>query len=90
MDKFYNNDLIKKVYHRKKRVRLFILCGIMSEEERKVSKEKKENSLNNEDPELTEKSDKKIKEKKEKKKKPDARLTKNLSSLSVPKNTRVL
>lgn len=69
MDKFYNNDLIKKVYHRKKRVRLFILCGIMSEEERKVSKEKKENSLNNEDPELTEKSDKKNKRKKRKEKK---------------------
>lgn len=69
MDKFYNNDLIKKVYHRKKRVRLFILCGIMSEEERKVSKEKKENSLNNEDPELTEKSDKKNKRKKKKEKK---------------------
>lgn len=69
MDKFYNNDLIKKVYHRKKRVRLFILCGIMSEEERKVSKEKKENILNNEDPELTEKSDKKNKRKKRKEKK---------------------
>lgn len=69
MDKFYNNDLIKKVYHRKKRVRLFILCGIMSEEERKVSKEKKENSLNNEDLELTEKSDKKNKRKKRKEKK---------------------
>lgn len=69
MDKFYNNDLIKKVYHRKKKVRLFILCGIMSEEERKVSKEKKENSLNNEDPELTEKSDKKNKRKKRKEKK---------------------
>lgn len=69
MDKFYNNDLIKKVYHRKKRMRLFILCGIMSEEERKVSKEKKENSLNNEDPELTEKSDKKNKRKKRKEKK---------------------
>ena len=69
MDKFYNNDLIKKVYHRKKRVRLFILCGIISEEERKVSKEKKENSLNNENPELTEKSDKKNKRKKRKEKK---------------------
>lgn len=69
MDKFYNNDLIKKVYHRKKRVRLFILCGIMSEEERNVSKEKKENSLNNEDLELTEKSDKKNKRKKRKEKK---------------------
>lgn len=69
MDKFYNNDLIKKVYHRKKKVRLFILCGIMSEEERKVSKEKKENILNNEDPELTEKSDKKNKRKKRKEKK---------------------
>ncbi len=69
MDKFYNNDLIKKVYHRKKKVRLFILCGIMSEEERKVSKEKKENSLNNEDSELTEKSDKKNKRKKRKEKK---------------------
>lgn len=69
MDKFYNNDLIKKVYHRKKKVRLFILCGIMSEEERKVSKEKKENSLNNEDLELTEKSDKKNKRKKRKEKK---------------------
>lgn len=57
------------MYHRKKRVRLFILCGIMSEEERKVSKEKKENSLNNEDPELTEKSDKKNKRKKRKEKK---------------------
>lgn len=41
----------------------------MSEEERKVSKEKKENSLNNEDPELTEKSDKKNKRKKRKEKK---------------------
>lgn len=69
MDKFYNNDLIKKVYHRKKKVRLFTLCGIMSEEERKVSKEKKENSLNNEDPELKEKSDKKNKRKKRKEKK---------------------
>ena len=69
MDKFYNNDLIKKVYHRKKRVRLFILCGIMSEEERKVSKEKKENILNNADSKLKEKPDKKNKRKKRKEKK---------------------
>lgn len=69
MDKFYNNDLIKKVYHRKKRVRLFILCGIMSEEERKVSKEKKENILNNADTKLKEKPDKKNKRKKRKEKK---------------------
>lgn len=69
MDKFYNNDLIKKVYHRKKKVRLFILCGIMSEEERKVSKEKKENILNNADTKLKEKSDKKNKRKKRKEKK---------------------
>lgn len=69
MDKFYNNDLIKKVYHRKKRVRLFILCGIMSEEERKVSKEKKENILNNADTKLKEKPDKKKKRKKRKEKK---------------------
>lgn len=66
MDKFYNNDLIKKVYHRKKRVRLFILCGIMSEEERKVSKEKKENILNNADTKLKEKPDKKNKRKEKK------------------------
>lgn len=69
MDKFYNNDLIKKVYHRKKRVRLFILCGIMSEEERNVSKEKKENILNNADTKLKEKPDKKNKRKKRKEKK---------------------
>lgn len=69
MDKFYNNDLIKKVYHRKKKVRLFILCGIMSEEERKVSKEKKENILNNADTKLKEKPDKKNKRKKRKEKK---------------------
>jgi len=69
VDKFYNNDLIKKVYHRKKRVRLFILCGIMSEEERKVSKEKKENILNNADTKLKEKPDKKNKRKKRKEKK---------------------